>query len=127
MTNKIYDEKNRLYYEQQGNYLIPCLSLAHDESKPIDIWGQRHLRYIKQHRQIFYANLLTSGKLNSYLYDVERQAEIMFNSLIQQLAENENITEKLKVDDPILWVQKINCIRNQAMEIINNEVIYCIK
>ena len=89
MTNKIYDEKNRLYYEQQGDYLIPCLSLPNDTSKAIGIWGQRHLRYIKQHRRVFYANLLTTGKLNSYLSDVEEQAEKMFTSLVEQLAENE--------------------------------------
>ena len=122
MTNKIYDEKNQLYYEQQGDYLIPCLSLANDEDNLIGIWGQQHLRYIKQHRRIFYANLLTSGKFNSYLSDIEKQAENMFNSLVKQLAKNENITEKLKTNNPIVWVQKMNCIRNQSAEIVNNEI-----
>lgn len=127
MTIKIYDEKSRLYYEQQGDYLIPCLSLPKNNDKPIGIWGQRHLRYIKQHRRVFYANLLTTGKLNSYLSDIEEQAEKMFTLLVKQLAGNDNITEKLTADNPTLWVQKMNCIRNQAMEIVNHEVVYCVK
>lgn len=127
MTNKTYDEKDRLYYEQQGDYLIPCLALPNDTDKAIGIWGQRHLRYIKQHRRVFHVNLLTTGKLNSYLYDIEEQAEKMFTLLVKQLAGNDNITKKLKADNPILWVQKMNCIRNQAMEIVNNKIIYCVK
>ena len=127
MTNKTYNEKNRLYYENHGNYLIPCLSLSDDTDKPIGIWGQRHLRYIKQYRRVFYANLLTSGKLSSYLSDVEEQAEKLFSILIKQLARNENITENLKANNPMLWIQKMNCIRNQSMEIVNHEVIYCLK
>ena len=93
-------------YEQQGNYLIPCLTLPAEEEKPIGIWGQRHLRYLKTHRKITYTNLLTSGKLNSYL------------------AESEGVNEQLKVSNAMLWVQKMNNIRNKASEIINAEVIF---
>ena len=96
MENRIYDEKNGLWYEKQGDYYLPCLELPEEEQKPIGIWGQRHLRYIKQHKRIFYANLLTSCKQNSYLADVDEKAENMFSRLVKDLAEKENITEKLK-------------------------------
>lgn len=78
MENRIYDEKNDLWYEKQGDYFIPCLSLPEEENKPVGIWGQRHLRYIRQHKRVFYANLLTSCKLNSYLADVDAQSENLF-------------------------------------------------
>ena len=126
MENKIYDEKNGLWYEKQGDYYIPCLSLPEEKQKPVGIWGQRHLRYIKQHKRIFYANLLTSCKLNSYLADVNEQAENMFSRLVKDLAEKENVKEKFKADNQMLWVQKMNNIRNQATEIINAELIYTI-
>lgn len=124
MENRIYDEKNGLWYEKKGDYFIPCLSLPEEKQKPIGIWGQRHLRYIKQHKRVFYANLLSSCKLNSYLADVDEQAENMFSRLVKDLAEKENITEKLKAENQMLWVQKMNNIRNRAMEIVNNELIY---
>ena len=124
MENKIYDEKNGLWYEKQGDYCIPCLSLPEEKSKPIGIWGQRHLRYIKQHKRVFYANLLTSCKLNSYLADVDEQAEDMFSRLVKALAEKENVTEKLKADNQMLWVQRMNSIRNRATEVVNAEIIY---
>ena len=99
MKNRIYDEKNGLWYEKQGDYFIPCLSLSEEKQNPIGIWGQRHLRYIKQHKRVFYANLLSSCKLNSYLADVDEQAEDMFSRLVKQLAEKENVrkTSKLKI------------------------------
>ena len=102
MENKIYDEKNGLWYEKQGDYYIPCLSLPEEKQKPVGIWGQRHLRYIKQHKRIFYANLLTSCKLNSYLADVNEQAENMFSRLVKDLAEKENVTEELKSENQIV-------------------------
>ncbi|MBS4785760.1 MAG: TnpV protein [Clostridiales bacterium] len=124
MENRIYDEKNGLWYEKQGDYFIPCLSLPEEENKPVGIWGQRHLRYIKQHKRVFYTNLLTSCKLNSYLADVNEQAEEMFSRLVKDLAEKENVTEKLKAENQFLWIQRMNNIRNRAMEIVNAELIY---
>ena len=126
MENRIYDEKNGLWYEKQGDYYIPCLSLPEEENKPVGIWGQRHLRYIKQHKRAFYTNLLTSCKLNSFLADMDEQAEEMFSRLVKQLAEKENITEKLKAENQMLWVQRMNSIRNRAAEIVNAEVIYTV-
>lgn len=124
MKNRIYDEKNGLWYEKQGNYYLPCLELPEQESKPIGIWGQRHLRYIKQHKRVFYANLLTSCKLNSYLADVNEQAENMFSRLVKDLAKKENVTEKLKAENSMLWVQRMNSIRNRATEVVNANLIY---
>lgn len=124
MENRIYDEKNGLWYEKQGDYFIPCLSIPEEEQKPIGIWGQRHLRYIKQHKRVFYTNLLTSCKLNSYLADVDEQAEDMFSRLVKQLAEKENVTEKLKAENQMLWVQRMNSIRNRATEIVHESLIY---
>lgn len=124
MKNRIYDEKNGLWYEKQGNYFIPYLSLPEEEQKPIGIWGQRHLRYIKQHKRVFYANLLTSCKLNSYIADIDEQAENMFSRLVKDLAKKENVTEKLKAENQMLWVQKMNNIRNRATEVVNADLIY---
>ena len=111
-------------YKQQGDYSIPCLILPTKEEKPIGIWGQRHLRYLKTHRKITYTNLLTSGKLNSYLADINEQAEDMFFGLVKQMAEREGVTEQLKAENQILWVARMNNIRSRAIEIVNNDVIY---
>ena len=124
MEKRVYDEKNGLWYELQGDYYIPCLSLPEEESKPVGIWGQRHLRYIKQHKRAFYTNLLTSCKLNSYLADVDEQAENLFCRLVKELAEKENVTEKLKATDQMAWVQKMNNIRSRATEIVNADLIF---
>ena len=126
MENKIYDEKNGLWYEKQGDYFIPCLSLPEEENKPVGIWGQRQLQYIKQNKRGFYTNLLTSCKLNSYLADVDEQAENLFCRLVKELAEKENVTEELKATDQMAWVQRMNNIRNRATEIVNAEVIYTV-
>lgn len=99
MEKVIYDEKNGLWYELQGDYYIPCLKLPEKEQQPIGIWGQRHLRYIKQNRKVLYLNLLTSGKLNSYLAEIDQQAEDMFFRLVKQMAEREDVNERLKVDN----------------------------
>ena len=111
-------------YEQQGDYLIPCLTLPTEEEKPIGIWGQRHLRYLKTHRKITYTNLLTSGKLNSYLADIDRQAEDMFFRLVKQMAEREGVTEQLKANNQMEWVSYMQNIEARAREIANNEIIY---
>ena len=112
-------------YVRQGDYLLPCLSLpAEKESKPVGVWGQRHLRYLKQHRKVLYTNLLTSGKLNSYLADIDKQAEDMFLRLIEQIANREGVTEQLKAENQMEWVCRKNNIRSRAMEIVNDELIY---
>ena len=108
MDKYIYNEKNGLWYEVQGNCYLPCLKLPKEESRHIGIWGQRHLRYLKQHRKGLYSELLISGKLNDYLADIDRQAEELFSRLVKQLAEKEGVTEALKAENQMLWVQKMN-------------------
>ena len=103
MEKYIYNEQNGLWYELQGDYYIPCLELpAEKEERHIGVWGQRHLRYIREHKKVFYTNLLTSGKLQSHLADVEEQAQELFDRLMKQQAEREGITEKLKADDQMM-------------------------
>ena len=108
MDKYIYDEKNGLWYELQGDCYLPCLKLPKEESRHIGVWGQRHLRYLKQHRKVLYSELLISGKLNDYLADLNEQAEEMFSRLVKQLAEKEGVTEALKAENQMLWVQKMN-------------------
>ena len=124
MEKVIYDEKNGLWYELQGDYYIPCLKLPEEEQQPIGVWGQRHLRYIRQHKKVFYINLLTSGKLNGYLAEIDKQAEDMFFRLIKQMAEREGVTEQLKVDNQMEWVARMNNIRSRVTEIVNTDIIY---
>ena len=124
MEKVIYNEKNGLWYELQGDYYIPCLKLPEKEQQPIGIWGQRHLRYIKQNRKVLYLNLLTSGKLNSYLAEIDQQAEDMFFRLVKQMAEREGVSETLKSENQMEWVQRINSIRNRAIEIVNTGIIF---
>jgi hypothetical protein len=124
MEKVIYDEKNGLWYELQGDYYIPCLKLPEEEQQPIGVWGQRHLRYIKQNRKVLYLNLLTSGKLNEYLADIDKQAEDMFSRLVKQMAEREGVTEQLKADNQMEWVAQMNNIRSRATEIVNHDIIY---
>ena len=119
-----FDENNGLWYELQGDYYLPCLKLPEEEQAYIGIWGQRHLRYLKEHRRVRYANLLTSGKLNGYLVDIDRQAEELFLRLVKQMAEREGVTEQLKAANSMEWVRKMNSIRNRAVEITNSELIY---
>ena len=111
-------------YQNQGNYQLPCITTKEQNELHIGVWVSRHRQYLKQHHRIKYYNLLTSENLYPYLADIEEQAEAMFLQLVKSLAEKENVTEKLKVDNPMLWVQKMNNIRNRAMEIVNNEVIF---
>ena len=124
MEKFIYDEKNGLWYEFQGEYYLPCLKLPEGEQQLVGLWGQRHLRYIKQNRKVFYLNLLTSGKLNGYLSDIDKQAEDMFSRLVKQMAEREGVTEKLKAENQMEWVGRMNNIRSRAKEVINNELIF---
>ena len=118
-------ENNGGTYTQVGDYLLPNLSLSAEEKETnICVWAMRHKRYLKQNHKVRYYNLLTSGKLNSYLADIEEQAQNLFSRLVKDLAEKENVTEKLKSDSPILWVRKMNNIRNRATEIVNEQEIY---
>ena len=124
MAKTFFEEMGGTYV-RQGDYLFPCLSLpAEKETKPIGVWGQRHLRYLKQHRKVLYTNLLTSGKLNSYLVEIDEQAEDMFLRLVKQMTEREGVTEQLKAENQMKWVCRMNNIRSRAMEIVNDELIY---
>lgn len=119
----LFEQMGGTYREENG-YLIPNLSLPDEEQVEISVWGQRHLRYIKQHHKVLYTNLLTSGKLNGYLADLDKQAEDMFFRLVKQMAEHEDVTEQLKADNQIEWVARMNNIRCRATEIVNNDIIY---
>ncbi len=124
MEKYIYGESNGLWYELQGDYYIPCLSLPEEEEQPIGLWGQRHLRYIREYRKALYNSLQLSSKLNSYLADVDQQAETMFSRLVEQMAQRQGITEQLKASDQMEWVSRMNNIRASATEIVNAEIIY---
>lgn len=123
MTKTIFEEMGGTY-TQVGDYFLPNLELPEEEQQTIGVRGQRHRRYLKEHRRATYATLLTDGKLNSYLADIDRQAEEMFLRLVKQMAEAEGVTEQLKADNQMEWVGRMNNIRNKAMEIVNSELIY---
>lgn len=126
MASTIF-EKQGGTYTQVGDYMLPDLLPAEEEKEAnIGVWAMRHKRYLKQNHKVLYYNLLTSGKLNSYLADIEQQAQDLFLWLVNDLAEKENITEELKSTDMMLWVQKMNNIRNRATEIVNAEIIYAV-
>ena len=124
MDKYIFDESNGLWYERQGDYYIPCLTLPAEEEQPIGLWGQRHLRYIKEYRKARYTSLLLSGRLNSYLADIDQQAQERLDIIIRQMAQAQGITETLKVTDQMAWVGRVNNIRASATEIVNKEIIY---
>lgn len=125
MEQYIYNEQNGLWYELRGDYYIPCLDLpAEKEEQSIGVWGRRHLRYIREHKEALYTSLLTSGKLQSYLADVEEQAQELFDRLMKQRAEREGITETLKADNQMEWVQRMNALRSAVTETVNAEVIF---
>lgn len=111
-------------YTQVGDYLLPNLILSKQQDQQIGVWGQRHARYLKQHHKIIYMNLLTSGKLNDYLVDIENQAENLFLQLVKQLAESEDITEELKAKDQMEWIAQMNNVYNRAREIVNSKLIF---
>lgn len=111
-------------YTQQGDYILPNLTLPTKEKQPIGIWGQRHARYLKRYHKILYYNLLTSGKLNAHLAEIDRQAEDMFFRLVKQTVEREGVTEQLKVQNQIEWVSRINNIRNRAIEVVNMDIVF---
>ena len=124
MKKNFTDKRTGVSYTLHGDYYLPNLVLPAEEQKEVGIWGQRHLRYIKQYRKVLYTNLLTSGKLNSYLTDIDRQAEEMFSRLVKQIAEREGVTEKLKADNQMEWVARMNNIRSRATEVVNTDLIY---
>ena len=124
MDKYIYNEQNGLWYELQGDYYLPCLKLPEEPEVYIGIWGQRHRHYLKTHRKVLYTSLLTSGKLNSHLADIDRQAEEMFSRLVKQLAKVEGVTETLKAADQMEWVRRMNSIRNRVSEIVSEELVY---
>ncbi|PWL72379.1 MAG: TnpV protein [Clostridiales bacterium] len=124
MKQHYIDEKTGISYTLQGDYYLPDFVLPAEGNRSVGVWGQRHLRYLKQHRKVFYTNLLTSGKLRSYLADIDEQAETMFFRLAEQMAQHDGITESLKASDQMAWVQKMNNIRNAARKIVYAELIY---
>ncbi len=124
MEKRIYNKKNGIHYTLQGDYYLPNLKLPDEENKPIGLWGQRHARHLKQNHKVLYMNFLTSGKLNSYLADIDEQAEDTFFRLVKQMAESEGVTEKLKANNQMDCVARMNNIRNRATEIVNHDIIY---
>ena len=124
MEKRIYNEQTGIGYTLQGNYYLPDLALPEQEDEPIGVWGQRHLKYIKQHRKILYINLLTSGKLNEHLADIDKQTEDMFFRLVKQMVERDGVTEQLKTDNQMEWVARMNNIRISARDIVNKDIIY---
>ena len=123
MEKFIYDESNGLWYEFQGDFYIPCLTVPEDEQS-IGIWGQRHLRYIREHKKVFCTSQLLSGSLNSYLAEVDKRAAEMFDRLSKEMAAQERITEQIKAENQLEWVGQMNAIRNAAQESVNAEVIF---
>lgn len=121
-----YDKKNGLWYELQGDYYLPCLTLPPGTNdRPIGVWAQAHKRYLLNYHKIRYTNLLTSCKLHSYLADIEERAQAMYESIIYETAKREGVTEHLKANDMMAWVGRMNNIQARAREIVNSEVIFC--
>lgn len=124
MAKTIFEEMGGTYV-RQGDYFIPCLTLpAEKENQPIGVWGQRHKRYLKQKHKVLYMNLLTSGKLNSYLADIDEQAEELFSRLVKEYADRQGVTEQLKAENQLLWIQKMSNIQSCVREVVESEIIY---
>ena len=124
MERFVTDERTGLKYELVGDYYLIAGEDEPEDERPIGVWGQRHLRYLKEHRRVRYANLLTSGELNAYLADIDRQAEELFLRLVKQMADAEGITETLKANDQMEWVGRMNNVRSRAFEIVEADIIY---
>ncbi len=124
MKQHYIDEKTGISYTLQGDYYLPDLALPAEKEQPVGIWGQRHLRYLKEYRRITYLSLLTSGRLNTYLAYIDKQAKEMLSRLVEQMAEREGVTEQIKATDQMAWVGAMSNIRNRATEIVNAELIY---
>lgn len=123
MAKTIFEEMGGIY-TQVGDYFLPDLELPEEEQKPIGVWGQRHRRYLKEHKRAVYTTLLTSGKLNSYLADIDQQAQDMYLRLVEQMAEREGVTEQLKAEEQMRWVELMNNIADSAREVVNEEIIF---
>ena len=123
MAKTIFEQMGGTY-TMQGDYRLPDLTLPTEEERPIGVWGQRRLRYLKQHHKILYCNLLTSGKIHSHLADVEQEAQTLFLRLVKEYAEREGVTEQLKAENPMEWVQRMNNIRERVNEVVNTEMIF---
>ena len=123
MDKYIFDESNGLWYELQGDYYIPCLILSEEETQPIGLWGQRHKQYLKEHKQFLYTTMLIEGTLNSYLADIDKQAEEKYHRLIKEMADRQSVTEKLKAENLMEWVGRMGNIQACAREVINSELI----
>ncbi len=123
MAKTIFEEMGGRY-ERQGDYILPCLTILPEEEKPIGVFGQRHLRYLREYRKVTYINLLTSGRLNAYLAEIDRQAQERYERLVEQMKQSQGITEQLKAENALEWTGRMNNIRACAMEIVNEEIIY---
>ena len=124
MEKQIYNEKNGQWYELNGDCYLPCLTVPQEEKRQIGVWGQRRLRFLRHHRKVMYTELLTTGKLNSYLVELNNQAGEMFLRVVDQMAAAEGITEQIKAQNQMLWVQRMNNIRDRAEEVVNHDLIY---
>ena len=124
MDKYIFNETNGLWYELISDYYFPCLTVPTEEEQPVGVWGQRHKRYLKEHRLALYNALLLSSKLNNYLADIDQQAEAMFSWLVEQMCKQEDITEQLKAECQMEWVQRMNNIRERSFEVVNQEIIF---
>ena len=124
MDKHIFNEDNGLWYELAGDYYLPCLTVPAEEKQSVGVWGQRHKRYLKEYRPALYNALLLSGKLNAYLAGIDQQAQDLMDTIMQQMAEAQEITETLKAADQMTWIRKMNNIRASAMEVVYKELIY---
>ena len=124
MDTYIFNEDNGLWYELSGDYYLPCLTVPAEEKQSVGVWGQRHKRYLKEYRPALYNALLLSGKLNAYLAGIDQQAQELMDTIIQQMAEAQEITETMKATDQMAWIGKMNNIRASAMEVVDKEIIY---
>ena len=124
MDKYIFNEDNGLWYELSGDYYLPCLTVPAEEKQSVGVWGQRHKRYLKEYRPALYNALLLSGKLNAYLAGIDQQAQELMDTIIQQMAEAQEITEAMKAADQMTWIGKMNNIRASAMEVVDKELIY---
>jgi len=124
MDKHIFNEDNGLWYELAGDYYLPCLTVPAEEKQSVGVWGQRHKRYLKEYRPALYNALLLSGKLNAYLAGIDQQAQDLMDTIMQQMAEAQEITETLKAADQMTWIRKMNNIRASAMEVVDKELIY---
>ncbi len=122
MDKYIYDESNGLWYELHGDYYLPCVTMP--ERKPVGIWGRRYRKYLKEHRNTTYTAMMLAGTLDDHVAEIDQQAEDMLDRLIKQMTKQEGITEQLKARDQMEWVRRMNNIRNQAVEVVNNDLIY---